>query len=452
VRRVIGLTLWRGRCWIWRMTKFPSLKLRLALAAYSVLWVAGLPFVLAYLWKRGRKDGDYSRHLAERFGLYRQSMRGAVWVHAVSLGEVRSAMPLIHGLLAQGERVVITHFTPAGRRETMRVLGDEIAAGKVAAIWVPFELSLCFAGFFRAFAPKYGLVMEIEIWPRMIMAARRWSVPLFMCNAQYPSKSVARDGATGLLAQIKRGFAGALVKSDLQAQRFSAVGVRNIAVTGELRFDQAIPPSQIAAALAVRPDRPVVTIASAVEGEDSGYITVIKALQADAKAKGKPGPLVVYVPRAPERFDEVAKMLAAAGLATGCRSVHFTADLALHTPISGLDVLLGDSLGEMYFYLSLADRVVVGGGFTPKGAHNIIEALALKKPVLLGPQTHTIEYPFTEAEAAEVARSVPDFEALAQALIAPQDPTPDQIEAFLRAHSGATQRTLAAIPRLLTNR
>jgi 3-deoxy-D-manno-octulosonic-acid transferase len=267
-----------------------------------VLWAFGLPFVLAYLWKRGRKDRDYSRRLRERFGWYGQTMRGAVWVHAVSLGEVRSAMPLIQGLLEQGERVVITHFTPAGRRETVRVLGDEIAAGRVAAVWVPFELSVCFAGFFRAFAPKYGLVMEIEIWPRMIMAARRRSVPLFMCNAQYPRKSVARDGTTGLLAQIKRGFTGALVKSDLQAQRFSAVGVRNIAVTGELRFDQTIPPSHLAAGLAVRPDRPVVTIASAVAGEDTGYISVIKALQADAQAKGKPRPLVVYVPRAPERF------------------------------------------------------------------------------------------------------------------------------------------------------
>jgi 3-deoxy-D-manno-octulosonic-acid transferase len=434
------------------MADFPSFKLRLALWAYSVLWGVGLPFVLIYLWKRGRKDPDYSRALAERFGIYRQKMPGAVWVHAVSLGEVRSAMPLIRGLLGQGERVVITHFTPAGRRETARALAAEIEAGQVAAVWVPFELSLCFAGFFRAFAPKYGLVMEIEIWPRMIMAARRNSVPLFMCNAQYPSKSVARDGKSGLLAQIKQGFAGALVKSDLQARRFADVGVRNIAVTGELRFDQAIPEAQIAAASKVRLGRPVVTIASAVEGEDPGFISIIKYLKAEAQKRNQPDPLIVYVPRAPERFTEVARMLGDSGLVTGCRSVHFSADLAQSSPLDCLDVLLGDSLGEMYFYLSLADRVVVGGGFTPKGAHNIIEPLALGKPVLVGPQTHTIEYPFAEAEAAGVARSVPDFEALGQALITPQDATREQIEAFLAAHSGAAQRTLEAISRLLTNR
>ena len=128
-------------------------------------------------------------------------------------------------------------------------------------------------------------------------------------------------------------------------------------------------------------------------------------------------------------------------------------DAALQGAVpDGTEVLLGDSLGEMYFYLTLATRVVVGGGFTPKGAHNIIEPLALKKPVLVGPETFTIEYPFVEAEAAGVARAVPDFEALAQALIAPQDPSAAAIDGFFAAHAGATARTLAGIQRLLTRR
>jgi len=426
--------------------KFPSTRLRFGLAIWGALWLFGLPLALIYLYRRGRRDADYSRWLAERFGYYRFGLPGAVWVHAVSLGELRSAVPLIRALLGQGERVVITHFTPAGRRESTRVFADEIAAGKLRVVWVPFELSLCFFGFFRSFRPKYGLVMEIEIWPRMIMAARQAGVPLFMCNAQYPSKSYAKDGQTGLRAQLMQGFAGALVKSDIQAQRFASVGVTRIEVTGELRFDQPIPAAHLAAGYALKPSRAAITIASAVEGEDAGYIQTILALR-----NGAEPPLVIYVPRKPERFDAVAEMLRAAGLRVARRSDVLTADLTGEVP-ADIDVLLGDSLGEMYFYLALADRVVVGGGFTPKGAHNIIEPLALKKPVLTGPETWTIEYPFAEASAAGVARSVANFAALTRALEAPQDPSPAQIEAFFAAHSGATKRSLDAIARLLTSR
>jgi 3-deoxy-D-manno-octulosonic-acid transferase len=402
----------------------------------------GLPLVLAYLWRRGRKDADYSAHIAERFGFYGKPQPDSIWVHAVSLGELRSAVPLINALLGQGERVVITHFTPAGRRESLRVFADAIAAGQVRVVWVPFELGLCFAGFFRSFTPKYGLVMEIEIWPRMIMACRAKGVPLFMCNAQYPNKSYARDGRTGLRAQLMQGFAGALVKSDLQATRFASVGVKNIAVTGELRFDQPLPQAQIAAGAALKPARDVVVIASAIEGEDAGYIHAIKAVQAVRDT------LVVYVPRRPERFDAVADQLMAAGLRLARRSTTLGPDLSGRLP-DDIDVFYGDSLGEMYFYLAMADRVVVGGGFNPKGAHNIIEPLALKKPVLVGPETFTIENPFVEAEAAGVARSVPDAAALAAALIARDDPTPAQIDAFFAAHAGATPRTLAGIAQLM---
>ena len=431
--------------------RFPSFRLRWALRAWGGLWLFGLPLVLIYLYRRGRRDADYRRWLAERFGHYGTRLPGAgfsgsVWGHAESLGELRSAVPLIGALLGQGERVVITHFTPAGRRESTRVFADEIAAGKVRVVWVPFELSLCFTGFFRTFSPKYGLVMEIEIWPRMIMAARGAGVPLLMCNAQYPSKSYAKDRQTGLRAQVMQGFAGALVKSDIQAQRFASVGVPRIEVTGELRFDQPIPAAQLAAGRALRPARATITIASAVEGEDAGYIQTILALRKTGAA-----PLSIYVPRKPERFDEVADMLRAAGLRVARRSEVLRPDLSGAIP-DDIDVLLGDSLGEMYFYLSLADRVVVGGGFTPRGAHNIIEPLALKKPVLVGPETWTIEYPFVEAQAAGVARSVAGFAALTRALETPQDPSPAQIDAFFAAHTGATERTLAAIARLLTSR
>jgi 3-deoxy-D-manno-octulosonic-acid transferase len=434
---------------------FPSPRLRIALFVYALVWLVALPGLLLYLVWRGRKDVLYRSHLGERFGLHDAAPMGAVWVHAVSLGEMRSAARLVRAFLDRGETVVTTHFTPAGRREAEREFGADIAAGRLRAVWVPFEFGVSYGAFFRTFQPKFGLVMEVEIWPRMIAASRQAGVPLFLCNAQYPKRSFERDRTrTTLRAEILKGLAGAFVKSTLQAERFHAAGIERVAVTGELRFDQPIPAHQLAAGEAARAalatGRPVVAIASSIEGEDPIYLETIAALLADADQAGRPRPLFIYVPRRPERFDEVAGLVAAAGLRVERRSRLFAADLSLSAPPSAPpDVLIGDSLGEMYFYLAMADRVVVGGGFTPKGAHNIIEPLALGKPVITGPHVWTIEYPFAEAEAAGLALSVADAAGLIAALGAPPAVAPGAMERFFADHAGATARTLAALPEVL---
>lgn len=431
-----------------------KIRMRVFLLLWSTLWTLGLPFVLLYLFRRGRKDTLYKAYLAERFGRYRGGTPGSVWVHAVSLGELRSAVPLIHELIARGEHVVVTLFTPAGRCEVERVFATQIAAGQVAAVWVPFETAWAYRGFFRAFKPAYGLVMEIEIWPRMVFAAKAAGVPLFMCNAQYPSKSILRDSrGLRLRQQVMRGFAGAFVKSQLQADRFAAIGVSNIAITGELRFEQPVPAALRDAGPRVRAwlgltSRRVVAFASTVEGEDTVYLAAIAQLRATSAAP----PFVIYIPRRPERFDEVAQTLSASGLTVMRRSQALPKpfDAASSPCTAPPDVLLGDSLGEMYGYLAMADIVVVGGGFTPKGAHNIIEPLALRKPVVTGPEIWTIEYPFVEAEAAGVARRVVDANALAAALADPVGPSTAQIDTFFADHSGGVARFFAQLPTLLT--
>lgn len=429
------------------------MRLWLFLRLWSLLWHLGLPLVLGYLWWRGRKDALYAQQIGERFGRYPRGLPGAVWIHAVSLGEMRSAVPLVRALLDRGDKVVTTHFTPAGRREAEKVFAAEIAAGRMAVVWVPVETSWAYARFFRSFRPVAGLVMEIEIWPRMIFAARRAGVPLYMCNAQYPTKSMARDQGFPLRHALMRGFAGAFVKSDLQAERFASVGVADIEVTGELRFDQPVPPVQLAAAAVARTwlagDRRVITFASVVEGEDAVYLDAMAA----ALAREVP-PLFVYVPRKPERFDEVAGLIAARGFTLVRRSGVLDGSLAPVAAAPAVQVLLGDSLGEMYFYLALADLVVTGGGFTPNGAHNIIEPLALKRPVIVGPEVHTIEYPVTEAIEAGVCLRVETADALARALALAgwAGPGPDAIDDFFAEHAGATVRTLAALDRRLTSR
>jgi 3-deoxy-D-manno-octulosonic-acid transferase len=432
---------------------FPSSKMRLFLFAYRLLWTLLLPAVLVYLVRRGRKDADYSRYIAERFGTAPRPLRpGPVWVHAVSIGEVRSAIPLIHGLLDRGEAVHVTCFTPAGRRELQARLDVQMQAGSVTLSWVPLDFAWPFRRFFKRIRPSYGLVMEIEAWPGMIVSARAHGVPLFMCNAQYPSRSYARDRKHfPIRGELMTGFAGALVKSDLQRDRFESVGVTNIAVTGELRFDQPLPDALITAGKALRVslagDRPVICLASVVEGEDAIMLDAMSAL-----LDTTPRLFFVYVPRAPERFGAVRDMLIGAGLAVATRSELLNAEFGLRASAPEVDVLLGDSLGEMYGYLAMSDRVVVGGGFNPKGAHNISEALALGKPVWTGPYIWTIEYPAAEAANAGVLRlTEATGAALARALgpDAPPPARPEDIAAFFGAHAGACSRTLDALPGLL---
>lgn len=422
--------------------------LRAALAIYRLAWLLLWPLVLFYLWRRGRRDADYSRHIAERFGVYSAPLpQGAIWVHAVSLGEIRSAQGLIRRMLERGDQVIITNITPTGRREAMRLFAPEIAGGQVAVVWAPFDMPFSLRRFLRACRPRIGLPLEVEVWPEMIFTCRAMGVPLYLCNAQYAEGPLARDGRGLRLRQRLIGsIDGAFVKSELQAQRFRSVGVANLHVTGELRFDQPIPPAHLAAGAALRTQlagRDIITIASGVADEEALYRDLILRMQ------GADAPLFVYVPRAPERFDAVVQGLQDAGLHVARRSLSMDAALAAQGGFDGVDVLVGDSFGEMYFYLALADRVIVGAGFTPNGAHNIIEALSLGKPVLTGPVTWPIEYPFVEAEAAGIALSVPDLAALEAALRASKQADQAAIARFLAEHGGASARTLAAIDTVL---
>lgn len=443
----------------------PSVFFRIILALYTLLTAVLLPVILLYIFWRGKKDPRYSQHLFERFGWYKASAPSSIWVHAVSLGEMRAAAPMVRALLADGERIVTTHFTPAGRQAAADMFPDALAAGQLVPVYVPIEFDWIFRRFFRAFNPKYGLVLEIEIWPKMIDSARRHRVPLFLCNGHYPEKSYQRDVRQfGIRGQLVRGFAGLLIKSVEDAERFKAFGAPNVAVVGELRFEQVIPPLMTGAAETLRPallggseNRAVITIASAVEGEDPHYLSAIQQLQSKYIKRQLPPPLFVYVPRAPERFDAVAALLSAAGLSVLRRSDILDKNLSAQrdTSFDGVDVLLGDSLGEMYFYLALADAVIAGGGFIPSGAHNVIEPLALKKPVFVGPYIWTIEYPALAAIEAGVltkAETIP-------ALVAQLEKTLDQkangetnviaTEKFYSEHAGAVQRSRTAISEIL---
>ena len=383
-------------------------------------------------------------------------------MHAVSIGEVRSAVSLVSELLGRNKSVVITCLTPAGRSEAEFAFAASIQAGELAVRYAPLEYGFAYRRFFRECSPSLALIMEIEFWPIMIASASRHGVPLFLCNSQYPEKSFERDRLRKSLRREVLGLvSGAFAKSEIHASRFKDAGIKTVEITGEMRFDQPVQARSVEAAEQFAsatelgfPIRPVIAFASVVAGEDSGYIKAMRLIESACSAAGEPIPLFVYIPRAPERFAKTAEILANAGITHVRRSELFDEKFSVlrEGALADRELLLGDSLGEMNFYLSLSDIVIVGGGFTKAGAHNVIEPLALGKPVLVGPHIWTIEYPALEAIEAGAVEKCETIESLAHRtaeLLSSSDSYFEMKAAarkFHQSNKGGVRKTLEMLP------
>ena len=443
----------------------PRGKLALLIALYELLWHLLLPLVLLFLWRRGQREPLYRQFWGERWGRTRTVLQRPVWVHSASMGEMRGAAPLVRALLAAGYPVLLTTLTPAGRSAAQSLFAADMAAGRAQVAYVPFELGWAVRRFIWQVRPRAALMTEIDTWPVLLATIRRQGVPLGMANAQYPKKSFERDPRWGgFRAGLFQAYQLVLCKSETHAQRFRAVGCPLVVVAGETRFDLPASPQQLAAAehwvqrwqlaTAVHGGRPVLCFASAIVGEDEQFLQALTQVKTGLQQAGLAQPLVVYVPRSPQRFEAVAQMFEAAGLRVARRSRMLDAALQ---PVAGaldmqhIDLLLGDSLGEMYFYLALSQVVVVGGSFVDSGAHNVIEPLALKKPVLVGPSIWGIEYPGVEALAAGVLQQHADAASLSAALVqlltepAAYAAAMAGAEAFFNEHGGATAKHMAVL-------
>lgn len=425
---------------------------------YEVVWHLALPLVVLALWRKGSKEPLYRQFWRERFGHLLCQLDKPIWVHSASMGEMRGAAPWIQALLGKGFAVVLTTLTPAGRETAHRLFHDHLVSGQLQLAYAPLELSWVVRRFLRRVKPRCAVMTEIDTWPVMLSTAARLGVPLAIANAQYPKASFERDLRWGALrARLFQAYDLVLCKSQLHAQRFKAVGCQRVIVAGETRFDLPVPTVQLAAAAQILSmptlrGRPVVCIASAIEGEDGLFIQAMLRIQNQLQALGTPKPLFVYVPRSPQRFDAVTGMVQDAGLATLRRSCCMDASLrwTTHPDWQQTDVLVGDSLGEMHFYLALSQVVVVGSSFGLRAVHNIIEPLAINKPVWTGPSVRGIEYPAIEALQAGVLHHATDGDDLADQLSAVlADPTAyaalvQKTENFNAAHAGSVDKHMAA--------
>jgi len=417
---------------------------RIARAGYSTLLRLLVPLYWLRLHWRARREPLYGEAIGERFGFYRgDAVPGALWVHAVSLGETLAAAPLVDALrrARPSLRLLLTHGTATGRAAGVALLG----AGDAQA-WLAVDTPGAVRRFLDHFRPVAGVLMETEVWPNLLEQARRRSLPMLLANARLSERSRRRGARVEvLLRPAFESLAAALAQSDSDAGRLRSAGVREVIVTGNVKFDVDPDPALLALGQRwkERAGRPVVLAASTREGEEAMLLAAWRSVAA-------PAPLLVVVPRHPQRFDAVAELVGAAGFTLSRRSGW--GDL----PPSGAasaEVWLGDSMREMPAYYALAEGALLGGSFAPLGGQNLIEASACGCPIVMGPHTFNFAEAAERAIGAGAATRVPDMASGVQVALdlassggaAQRDTQAQQARRFAAAHQGSAARIAARI-------
>ncbi|MFW8566549.1 3-deoxy-D-manno-octulosonic acid transferase [Orrella sp. 11846] len=450
---------------------------------YSALLVLAAPFVWLWMWLRTRKTTDHWDIFAHgRFGYYTQPWDGAhpIWVHAVSVGEVRASVPLVKALVLRGERIVLTHMTPTGKAEAQRLFAEEIARGFVIQKWIPYDFPGAMRRFLKHFRPQKIILIEREVWPNLVYAANRAHIPVILVSARFSEKSAKQNQTLdrlllGVMRHTYEGLTLVLAQTSEDGERLYDAGAQRIQVCGNLKFDLDLPKLAVEAGQAWRSqvNRPVIVIASTRDGEEAQFIPLLTAqsdlalhedelvpdphsIEGDvvsdvATISEEPTqvkPLFVIVPRHPQRFDEVARELSDTGM-------HYARwSLLRDAPgesIQTLDVVLGDTMGELPFFYGAADVAIVGGSFEPFGGQNFIEASAVGVPVIVGPNIRNFKDAVESALQAGVLSQVSDAKSavdLARRWIA--QPQKSQGigqtgQSWVAQHVGATQRILACL-------
>jgi len=393
----------------------------LVLTLYGWLMRAARPLLRRKLARRAQTEPGYAHAVQARFGRYdapaAQSTGMVLWVHAVSLGETRAAAVLVQRLRNRlpGVCLLLTHSTATGWTEGQRLLqpGDR-------QTWLPWDDPWSVRRFLVHHRPAVGVLMETEIWPTLMRQADQAGIPMVLANARLNERSTR---GAHQLAWLSRPAYAALTVTGAQtaadAERLRQVGALDPVVWGNLKFDARPDATQQHKAHSWRQrlGRPVVLLASSRDGEESDFYKEICGLSVGNKKNIAINKFVfLIVPRHPQRFDAVVQALEKEG-AKVARRAEWGAMLEAHgaavaepvADLAGLTLWLGDSLGEMALYASLADVALLGGSFQPLGGQNLIELAACGCTVVVGPHTFNFADATEQALQAGVAHRVPDM-------------------------------------------
>lgn len=375
---------------------------------YSFLMYLISPYLLARLWWKGRKLPAYRERIAERFcwdKLENQSFD--VWVHAVSLGEVIAATPLIEAMLKKQWTILITTMTPTGAAQVKTKFGE-----RVAHRYVPYDLYSVVKRFFHRINPKVGVIMETELWPNLISEANAVKIPLFLANARLSERSLKGYMRFKFLFKpILNQFNAILAQSADDAERFIRLGAEpeRVHALGNMKFDLSVSTSDQSKFIAIKEQwgkqRPVVIIASTHDNEELCILKELKRLQ-----RAILDVILLIAPRHPERFQKVYQLCKAEGFNVGLRS-------NLDSIHPNNEVVVLDCLGELLGFYHISNYAFVGGSLVPVGGHNVLEPIAMQVPVLSGNQVHNFKAVCRDLVDAQAIILVKDASELIDAII-----------------------------------
>jgi 3-deoxy-D-manno-octulosonic-acid transferase len=418
---------------------------------WSVAAYLLLPYAIANLLWRGLRYPAYWRRWPERFGFIERVPGRTIWVHAVSVGEVRSAAPLIEALVERyaGHRVIVTTMTPTGSEQVTELFGD-----RVGHCYVPYDFPDAVRRFLDRAHPEVAVIAETEFWPNLFAACARRGIPLLLVNGRVSLASLRGYLRVPRIARRMLENAQLLcVQTRTDAQRLRNLGAPEhlIKVTGNLKFDVELPADLLEQCEQLRAEwgrqRPVWIAASTHGGEEKQVLEAFALLR-----QVWPKLLLVLVPRHPERFGYVARLCRRFGFRVALRS-------RASGPLpAGTDVLVGDTMGELQRLYAAADVAFVGGSLVPRGGQNLLEACAVKVPAIFGPYMFHFEEISAMALERGAGRQVRDSRELAEA-VALYLEQPELRRAAGRAaytlvsdNRGALERTLIFMGEALASR
>ncbi|MEP4486171.1 MAG: lipid IV(A) 3-deoxy-D-manno-octulosonic acid transferase [Halioglobus sp.] len=350
--------------------------------AYSALFYLLVPILILRMLWRSRLAPEYRKRLRERFGLINTTeldpAKDCLWVHAVSVGEVLAAAPVIEHLLSDYPQyqVVVTTTTPTGSERVLSLFGR-----RVFHVYAPWDLPGSCARFVRHVRPKLLIILETELWPNMIHHVVLQGAKILLANARLSERSARGYARVESLTADTLGQLDCVAcQTQADGDRFHKLGLLSsrLRVTGSIKYDIHIDEVLRASSRTLRQQlaadtRPVVVAASTHPGEESQILEAFAELR-----EHLPNCLLVIVPRHPERFDAVFKQ---------CRDARWTIQRRTQAGVidARTDILLGDTMGELLLLLSTADVAVIGGSLVPHGGHNVLEAAVWGVPAIAGP-------------------------------------------------------------------
>lgn len=394
---------------------------------YTALYYCLTPFLFLRLLIKHQKSHAYKEQrqalrLAERLGFFTKAKAidnaaiDPIWFHTVSVGEFIATLPLIRQIMQDYPQypLLITCTTTTGSAQIIKTFSSEIQQAKIFHVYLPYDLPGAMRLFLKNTHPHLAIIMETEIWPNLLVVTQQMEIPIWLLNARLSARSA--KGYTrikGLIAPSLKRFTGIAAQDELDAQRLTKLGAdtSSLTITGSIKFDIKLNDDDIQMGKALRrqlhwQDKKVLIAASTHQGEDEILLRVYQALKQDHADL-----VLIIVPRHPERFQAVYQLLNVMNTAVLKRS---TMKNESHT--MAVDILLGDSMGEMIRYFSCADLVFMGGSMVETGGHNILEPAAMGLPIVYGPYMfnfNAINDLFLNYHAA---KQVPDEETLKEVI------------------------------------